>query len=142
MLLSKSCEYAIRASIYIAAKTAVKKRADIREIADAIGSPISFTAKVLQKLSCKQLISSVRGPNGGYYIKDPLAVYLVDIVRAIDGNDLFSACAMGLQTCSDTKPCPMHHDIKPLRAQLLTEFSKASVGETSADYWLEKYFLK
>lgn len=142
MILSKSCEYGIRAAVYIAYKSSKGQKAGIPEISEAIGSPVHFTGKILQQLSGKKVISAVKGPNGGYFIENSSNVYLVDIVRAIDGNDLFSACVMGLKNCSDTRPCPMHDQIKPIRTQLLIEFSKKSVHELVDDYEQQRYFLK
>ncbi|PWG80255.1 RrF2 family transcriptional regulator [Pararcticibacter amylolyticus] len=142
MILSKSCEYAIRAAVYIGHKSHEGERAGIPEIAEAIGSPMHFTGKILQTLSRKKVISSAKGPNGGFFILDPATLYLIDIVRAIDGNELFSSCVMGLKNCSDTKPCPMHEQIKPIRTQLLIEFSKKSIQELIQDYEQKKYFLK
>ncbi|MDF3078841.1 MAG: Rrf2 family transcriptional regulator [Sphingobacteriaceae bacterium] len=142
MILSKSCEYGIRAAVYIAYKSSKGLKAGITEISDEIGSPVHFTGKILQQLSRKKVISAIKGPNGGYFIENSANVYLVDIVRAIDGNELFSACVMGLKNCSDLRPCPMHEQIKPVRTQLLIEFSKKSVQELVQDYEQNKYFLK
>ena len=142
MLLSKSCEYAISAGIYIAYRSSKNEKAGILEISEAIGSPIPFTAKVLQAMSRKKVISSHKGPNGGFFIENPSSVYLIDIIRAIDGNRLFTSCIMGLKTCSDTKPCPMHDQIKPIRTQLLIEFSEKSVLDTLIEEEQQKHFLK
>ena len=142
MILSKSCEYAIRAAIYIAFKSHRGERAGIIEISEAVGSPMHFTGKILQALSRKKVISSVKGPNGAFFITDPTSVYLIHIVRAIDGNELFSACVMGLKACSDVKPCPMHEQVKPIRTQLLIEFSKKSVHEMVQEFEKNTYFLK
>lgn len=142
MLLSKSCEYAIRAAVYIGYKTSRKEKTGIVEIAEAIASPVHFTGKILQELSRKGVISSLKGPNGGFYIDNPANVYLIDIIRAIDGNALFSACALGLKACSDTRPCPMHEEVKPIRTQLLIEFSKKSLQDFVDDYQQNKYVLK
>lgn len=142
MILSKSCEYAIRATVYIAYRSHKGSKAGIIEVSEAIGAPMHFVGKILQALSRKGVISSAKGPNGGFFIDDPKKVYLIEIVRAVDGNDLFTACVMGLKTCSDTKPCPMHQQIKPIRTQLLVEFSKKSVFEMVTDFEENKYFLK
>jgi len=142
MILSKSCEYAIRASIYIACKSCQKKRAGIIEIADAIGSPVHFTGKILQTMVHKNIISSVKGPNGGFYMEDHHSVFLIDIIQTIDGNELFSACVLGLATCSNVKPCPVHNQIKPVRDQLLIEFSKKSIHEMVCEHEGNRYFLK
>jgi Rrf2 family transcriptional regulator, iron-sulfur cluster assembly transcription factor len=142
MFLSKSCEYAIRAAVYVAYTSNMGKKAGIVEIAESIGSPMHFTGKILQTLSRKQMLLSAKGPNGGFYIDDQQSVFLIDIIRAIDGNDLFTACAMGLNTCSDAEPCPMHEQIKPVKHQLLAEFSKKSLNEMVKEYEQNRYFLK
>lgn len=142
MLLSKSCEYAIRATVYIAYKNHKNEKAGIVDIASAIGSPMHFTAKILQTLSRKKVLSSSKGPNGGFYIENDRSLYLIDIIRAVDGNDLFCACAMGLKDCSDAAPCPMHEQIKPIRTQLLIEFSKKSLNEMVHEFEQNRYFLK
>ncbi len=142
MLLSKSCEYAIRAAIYIAAKNGTGEKAGLTDISEAINSPLHFTGKILQALSRKKVLSSVKGPNGGFYIENTRNLYLIDIIRAIDGNELFSACAMGLKNCSDTAPCPMHEQIKPIRTQLLVEFSKKAISEIVVDPEMNRYHLK
>ena len=142
MILSKSCEYAIRASVYVAFKSRKNEKAGIPEIAEAIGSPMHFTGKILQALSRKRILSSIKGPNGGFFIENDKAVFLIDIIRAIDGNDLFGACVLGLNNCSDVKPCPMHNQIKPIRDQLLIEFSKKSLNDLVLEYQQNQYFLK
>ena len=142
MFLSKSCEYAIRATVYVAGISMDGKKASIIEIADAIGSPMHFTGKILQLLTRKKILSSTKGPHGGFYIKDEHIIYLIDIVRAVDGNNLFTACAMGLKDCSDCQPCPMHHQVKPIKAQLLKELSQNSINEMVQNYEKRRYFLK
>lgn len=142
MFLSKSCEYAIRAAVYVAHATRNGKRAGIVEIADAIGSPMHFTAKILQTLSRKKLLASAKGPAGGFYLEEDRPLFLIDIIRAVDGEELFTRCAMGLRQCSDTKPCPMHNQIKPIRDQLVAEFSKKSIHEMVSEFEKNRYFLK
>lgn len=142
MILSKSCEYAIRATVYVAIKSEKKEKAGIIEVAEAIGSPMHFTGKILQTLVRKKILTSAKGPSGGFYLDGGQQVFLIDIVRAIDGNGLFSACVLGLERCSETEPCPMHWQLKPLRDLLISEFSKKPVTELVADFKQKKYFLK
>lgn len=141
-MLSKSCEYAIRATVYVAIKSEKKEKAGIIEVAEAIGSPMHFTGKILQTLVRKKILSSAKGPSGGFYLDGNQPIFLIDIVRAIDGNGLFSACVLGLGRCSETEPCPMHWQLKPLRDLLISEFSKKPVTELVADFKQKQYFLK
>lgn len=59
-MFSKSCEYAIRATIYIAKQTKQDKRVGIKDIANAINSPNAFTGKILQQLSKAKIIESAK----------------------------------------------------------------------------------
>jgi len=142
MILSKSCEYAIRATVYVAFKSQKNEKVGIIEVAKAIGSPMHFTGKILQTLVRKKILSSAKGPNGGFYVENGASLFLIDIIRAIDGNDLFTACVLGLKKCSATEPCPMHEQVKPIRDMLLAEFSKQSVIELVQDFEKNNYFLK
>ena len=49
-MFSKTCEYAIRATIYIASESSDGNRCGIKEIARKIESPEPFTGKILQRL--------------------------------------------------------------------------------------------
>ena len=69
-MFSKTTEYALRATIYIAQKGTIDKKLGIDEIANAIDSPKPFTAKILQLLTKDKVLHSTRGPNGGFYITD------------------------------------------------------------------------
>lgn len=142
MILSKSCEYAIRATAYVALKSRKNEKAGIIEVAEAIGSPMHFTGKILQTLVRKQILSSAKGPAGGFYIENGQSLFLIDIVRAIDGNGLFTSCVLGLEKCSETQPCPMHRQVKPIRDMLVSEFSKKPVDGLVEDLEHHKYFLK
>jgi len=128
-IFSKTCEYAIRALFYIAHKSSLEHKVGLKEIAVAIESPELYLAKILQDLSRKGLISSTKGPNGGFYIDDgSLNRPLSDIVEAVDGNGLFYGCALGLKQCSEINPCPLHEQFKALRAQLHDLLSSTTIN--------------
>ena len=142
MILSKSCEYAVRAMVYLAFKSRNNEKAGIVEVASAIGSPMHFTGKILQTLVRKKVLCSAKGPNGGFYVENSKALFLIDIIRAIDGDALFSACVLGLEKCSAVQPCPMHEQMKPIRDQLFAEFSNQALVGLLNDFEKNKYFLK
>ena len=68
-MFSKSCEYGIRASIYVAKQSMKERKVGQKEIAKAIDSPEAFTAKILQKLTKTNVIRSIKGPNGGFFVE-------------------------------------------------------------------------
>ena len=105
--------------MYISSKSVNGSKLSIKEIAKEIDSPEPFTAKILQVLSREKIISSIKGPNGGFYL-DPKAkpIPLNTIVRAMDGEDVLHTCSLGLKVCSDASPCPIHHEIKRYKDRL------------------------
>ncbi|MDR6943767.1 RrF2 family transcriptional regulator [Mucilaginibacter pocheonensis] len=128
-IFSKTCEYAIRAVFFIASSTDKGQRVGIKDIAAGIDSPEFFLAKILQDLSRKGLIGSIKGPNGGFYIgeaesKRPLS----DIVEAVDGNGLFKGCALGLKQCSEINPCPLHEEFKEIRSKIYQMLNQTTIN--------------
>jgi Rrf2 family protein len=118
-MFSKTCEYALRALIYIAQQSKNGSRVGIKDIAKSISSPEHFIAKILQDLSRKGFVQSAKGPNGGFYMdQQNLNNTIADIVREIDGDKLFSGCGLGLEQCSETHPCPLHDQFKSIRTNL------------------------
>ena len=143
-MFSKTCEYAIRATIYIASESSESKRCGIKDIARKIESPEPFTGKILQRLVKSNIINSIKGNGGGFEIEKSQfdLIKLDQIVRAIDGNDLFDRCALGLHDCSDQLPCPFHHKYKPVRENLKKTLKQTSLQELIDTYNSGGTFLK
>jgi len=118
-MFSKTCEYAIRALIYIAQQTKDGSRIGIKLIAKGIDSPEYFIAKILQDLSRKGYVQSAKGPNGGFYLSEQnKKTSLLEIVREMDGNKLFEGCGLGLKECSSEHPCPIHDQYKYVKEKI------------------------
>lgn len=130
MIFSKSCEYAIKAVLHICMNTRDGSRLGIKEIAEEIESPEPFTAKILQELARKRIISSAKGPGGGFFI-DPKAkpIVMMEIVEAIDGMGAFERCGLGLKECSEDHPCPIHKEFKSYSARLKNLLTYKTVQE-------------
>lgn len=142
-MFSKTCEYAIRAVIFIAQKSQDGDRVSIKAIAKGIDSPEHFIAKILQDLSRRGLVQSIKGPNGGFYLDEASRKNsLSDIVKVVDGNQIFVGCALGLKNCSESEPCPLHHEFKTIRNEIQVMLQSAKVGELSGDLNLGLSYLK
>ncbi|MCC5932412.1 MAG: Rrf2 family transcriptional regulator [Cyclobacteriaceae bacterium] len=116
-MFSKACEYAIRAVIYICHQSKNGERVGLKEIAKRTDSPEAFMAKILQKLVKNGIVSSLKGPTGGFVLdkEQQEKIRLVDIVYAIDGDNVFNGCGLGLRECSEEQPCPIHDKFKNIR---------------------------
>ena len=68
LMLSKACQYAIRAALYLAIHSSETQKVGVKEMASSLEIPQHFLGKTLQQLARYHLISSVKGPNGGLYL--------------------------------------------------------------------------
>lgn len=142
-MFSKTCEYAIRALIFIAQKSKNGYKVGIKEIAAGIDAPESFIAKILQILSKKNLLQSLKGPGGGFYLdKKSLQKSLADVVTAIDGDKIFVGCGLGLDHCSEKKPCPIHNEFKKVRKDIYAMLEAAKLGELQEQLDSKLAYLK
>ena len=142
-MFSKACEYGIRAMLYVARKSKEGTRVGIREISKAIDSPEPFLAKILQDLSRKGLVLSIKGPNGGFYMNNThLRISLADIVTAIDGDQLFIGCGLGLKACNEKKPCPIHYEFKAIRSSLKEMLQSTALEEFTGSLEKGLFYLK
>ncbi len=127
-MFSKTCEYAIKALIFIAQKADNERKVGIRDVAEGIDSPEHFIAKILQTLSKRGFVNSSKGPNGGFYMdENTLEVTLADVVKEIDGDKILYGCGIGLKQCSETHPCPIHNDFKIIREQIVEMLEKSKI---------------
>lgn len=129
-MLSNACQYAIRSVLYLAIHSDEKTRIGVKLIAEELETPQPFLAKLLQQLAKSDLVSSIKGPNGGFYLtKENKDSSLWEIVKCIDGTDKFDHCFLGLSKCSDENPCPVHFIVSPFKEKLLNDFRDKSIGQ-------------
>ena len=115
LIFSRQCEYALQAVLYIALKPQ-GEMSSIKEMTKKLDIPYHFLAKILQDLSRKGLLRSLKGPTGGFALGMPAKdMTLFHIVEAIDGVALTSQCVMGFPECSGKNPCAVHEQWAGLR---------------------------
>ena len=142
-MFSKSCEYAIKAMIFVAQKSKDEIRVGVKEITKGIDAPEHFIAKILQDLVKKKLVNSVKGPNGGFYMdKLNLKSSIADVVRAIDGDGFNKDCVIGLKACSEKNPCPVHFEYKEIKKNLITMLEGNTIADFKEKLDSGKFFLK
>ncbi len=129
-MLSKSCIYGLRASIYIALHDDEDGYVSIRSIADELDISFHFLTKILQHLTEGGIMKSYRGPSGGIRLARPAsAVTLLDIVEILEGEEYFRACILGLPGCGKENPCPLHEDWARTRKRVRAMFEKARLDK-------------
>ena len=142
-MFSKACEYAIRATLFIAQKSEHGDKVGIKEISKGIDAPEHFLAKILQDLSRKGIVQSLKGPNGGFYLDNSAKkCTIADVVSAVDGDKLFTGCGLGLKICSEKNPCPLHDEFKIIRKKLLLMLQSATITEFNIELIRGSRYLK
>ena len=128
MLLSKGCLYAVRAAMYVAS-TGRNEYVPILQIAEALNISFHFLTKILQTLTEKQIMISYRGPKGGIALARPAnTIKLIEIVEAVDGNNMFTQCIFGLPGCGSLVPCPLHGEWERERERIRKMFENTTLA--------------
>lgn len=143
-MFSKACEYGIRAAVFIASQSVQSRKVGLKEVAKEIDSPESYTSKILQKLVKSEVIISEKGPTGGFSIdyQKLNSIKLERVVVAIDGDQIFKGCGLGLKQCNANKPCPLHDKFKEVRDKLQNLLETTTVLELAEKIEYGLGFLK
>ena len=73
---------------------------NVNKIAEATGASKNHLAKVMQRLVKQGIVSSLRGPNGGFKMKiEPKDVTLYDIYESIEGPIELEGCPLDRPVC-------------------------------------------
>ncbi len=128
MIFSKSTEYAIRVLVYLVINSSEKHKIGVQRLSSELGFPEHYLRKILQTLTKKKFIASVKGPHGGFYATGKtFKISLLSIINLFDGLSFFDTCGLGLHECNDEKPCPIHNQYQIIKGNLYKLLSEKTV---------------
>lgn len=128
MLLSRPTTYAIRALLYLA-KQDSSEPILAPTIAKEEQLPAPFLAKLLRTLAEAKILTSNRGPGGGYRLaRSADQISLQDVSVLFDGLSLANECLLGYGKCSSTTPCPVHSLWGPRKEYMQDFLSSTSIA--------------
>ncbi len=133
-MLSNTCKYAIRSVIYLSLNAKEGNKIGIKKISEDLEIPTPFLGKILQSLARQKLLTSTKGPHGGFGMgKKPTEITLMNIVEIVDGLDMFENCLIGMKPCkTDTNkrpPCPVHNQFGSIRKTIYDLFNDKTIGQ-------------
>jgi Rrf2 family protein len=141
VILTRTSQYAIQALIYIATQppgTPVLNRT----IAEYLGVPPAYLAKIMQILCKGQLLYSFRGRMGGFCLREGKEkTDLMQILTLIEGPGLTETCVLGLKICSDETACPMHAKWQPIKTRIVKLLHQQTLERLAAAVTSGKYRL-
>ena len=104
--------------------------ASAKEIADAYGIPLPLLAKVLQKLTKSGILRSVHGTNGGYLLaRDPRRISALEVIRAIDGPIILTACFTEHGECGHTVRCSVREPLRKVHDGILGLLDNVTISD-------------
>lgn len=133
-MLSNSSRYGIRAVTYLASRPDRKVQTGIATISGDLGLPAPFLAKILQQLVRHKILNSSKGPHGGFSLsKDPGEITVYEIVRIIEGEDIFHNCIIHNLSCREVhergEECILHSDYSLIRRNLVDLFRSSTIDD-------------
>jgi len=125
-MLSQTIEYALRAMIHLASQGSAALSAE--RIAASTHVPAGYLSKVMRDLVVANLVSSQRGPRGGFLLaREPALITLLDIVNAVDPITRIHKCPAG--NPAHVRLCALHERMDKALAHVEREFREATLAD-------------
>ena len=141
MIFSNPSEYAIRAlsELVIMSQDAPPGSSRrpgyvmLDRLTEQANLPREFLAKIFRQLVEGGILTSAKGPGGGFSLAKPAHdISLLNVIEVIDGGHQIDGCVVGLARCNDHMPCPQHDLFKPIRQRLRAYLSTTTLADTAA----------
>ncbi len=129
MQINISTDYAIRILLYLSQNGG---RAGSDEISQAIGVAPQYMVKVLSRLRGAQLVGSISGPGGGYYLKKPISeIAIKTVYDTMEQSMAINRCMEEDAFCSRNAQliCPVRRFYIALQKHLDQEWFSLTLQE-------------
>jgi Rrf2 family protein len=109
LALTRRGDYAVRAALCLARWGGDGRYVKIREVAQAMALPASYTPQVLRLLADAGLAEARAGRDGGYRLtRPPGQVPLLEVVEAAEGGFTLERCILRGGPCHWEQACAVH----------------------------------
>lgn len=130
-MLSSTSDYALRAILFLARYEGTARRAD--EIAQATGAPRNYMAKTLNALAKAGIVTSARGPLGGFTLaSSPASLTIAQVIDCFDEPRPQRRCLLGAAPCDPANPCRAHGRWTAIKEARRTALSNTTVADLLA----------
>jgi len=129
-VLSRTAEYAVRAVIVLAREYG-QRAVSADEIASLLGAPHNYLSKTLNALARRGILTSARGPGGGFSLAvAPDVLTVADIVEVFaDANGSDPRCLLRDSACDPAHPCSTHQRWKDLTRNAREPLMRTAISE-------------
>ena len=102
-LINRNTNYAIRSLVYIAE---TQKVVTVAELVRSLRIPRALLRKIMQILSRRNILKSLKGKNGGFLLnRRPAEIYVADIAKIFQDAIEPVNCIFKGAACSNIKRC-------------------------------------
>jgi Rrf2 family protein len=135
-LISRTAQYALRSMAVLASQ---KERMTVKRLAEHVGAPQPYLARIIMLLANEGLVNARRGPGGGLRLgRSPDEITLMHIVACFDGPVLFEECALGLPGCSGSSyKCPVHDEWGDIRERIKEWWDQTTLADFDSNQIME-----
>jgi Rrf2 family protein len=128
-MISNTADYALRALLLLARENVPRAvRADV--IAERIGAPRNYIGKVLNAVAKAGLITSARGPSGGFALAIPAnEITIGRVIDLFDGVATNPRCMMNSGPCDPSHPCSAHDVWKAVSSARRSPFNSTTIAD-------------
>ena len=129
MILSQTAVYALKAILCLAEEQP-ERRLRVDDIASRLGVPRNYLSKIMHALARDGVLTSSRGPGGGFSLARPaIDVSLSDVVEPFGGASFESGCLLGRPECNDANPCAAHERWKGVVTSVRSFMDDTSIAD-------------
>jgi Rrf2 family iron-sulfur cluster assembly transcriptional regulator len=101
----------------------------LADIAQRQGISLSYLEQLFSRLRKKNLVSSVRGPGGGYSLgREAGGIFVAEVIAAVDENVDTTRCG-GAHNCQDNQQCLTHDLWQDLSARIYDYLNQISLQD-------------
>ena len=133
-MLSQKAKYALQALAYLAQHYKAETPVLIGTIAREKSIPIKFLEAILCELRNENVLTSIRGRNGGYRLAEPpKKITLARVIRIVDGPIALLSCASlhfykPCENCNE-ETCGLSPVMKEARDAILRVLEKRTIND-------------
>jgi Rrf2 family protein len=129
-MFSQTVEYALRAMTFLGSRPGHATTTEV--IARQTQVPAGYLAKVMRDLVVAQLVTSQRGPNGGFVLaRSPDHITVLQIVNAVDPIQRIRSCPAG--NPFHVKLCSLHSRLDNAMAMIEAELRATTLAQVVSD---------
>jgi Rrf2 family protein len=99
------------------------------ELASAIGVPQNYLSKTLHQLARAGILTSTRGPTGGFQLAVPAESLTLQRIASTFEPAPPRRCLLGHGVCGDNSSCRAHAQWAPIATALQTFFGTTTVAD-------------